>query len=344
LVTAGDKLINGSSFGGFVATKQLHISRSPEAGGGVSDYPVENILCGINSYEICQASFPSNTEVTLDAQNNEGYEFSHWEINDLAMADVDGSIDVAMSEDKNVVAVFYLKADDFVFPVLADGTTDPLLNKFNPIEDGWSGPGVGEYSAAAGHLGQDYVMNYNNGDGNAAGEPVYSIANGTIVEVINNQNTLYGWCNDSDHGWGPVVVIRHENRDGFNTNGSIIASSCATETNPTVIYSLYGHLSKTSIQNLQIGQVVHKGDPLGELGTPGTDWSTTINMPAHLHFEIKDEVGFNEKAWYYNPINWGVCPGSASQSCGAEGIGTGYSHSPGFAPHRYSPDEFIFNN
>ncbi|MGW8185223.1 MAG: peptidoglycan DD-metalloendopeptidase family protein [Candidatus Moraniibacteriota bacterium] len=271
----------------------LKITRSPELGGGVSDYPTgENILCGVDGHNECSASYPLNAEVTLDAYPNEGYEFSHWEINDLAMADVDGSIDVTMSENKNVVAVFYLKADDFVFPVLADGTTDPLLNKFNPIEDGWSGPSVGEYSAAAGHLGQDYVINYNNGDGNAAGEPVYSIANGTIVEVINNQNTPYGWCNDSDHGWGPVVVIRHENRDGFNTNGSIIASSCATETNPTVIYSLYGHLSKTSIQNLQIGQTVTKGQQLGLIGAYEVDqasWTTN-----HLHFELKDEIGYTE--------------------------------------------------
>lgn len=88
-------------------SKNLIISRSPELSGGVSDYPAgENILCGIDSYEVCEASFSLNTEVTLDASPNEGYAFSHWEINDLAMADVDGSIDVTMSEAKNVVAVF----------------------------------------------------------------------------------------------------------------------------------------------------------------------------------------------------------------------------------------------
>ncbi|MDX9913855.1 MAG: peptidoglycan DD-metalloendopeptidase family protein [Candidatus Moranbacteria bacterium] len=347
LVTAGDKLINGSSFGGFVATKQLHISRSPELGGGVSDYPTgENILCGIDSYEICQASFPLNTEVTLDAQHNEGYEFSHWEINDLAMADVDGSIDVTMSENKNVKAVFYLKADDFVFPVLAQGVTDPLLNNtLNPDGNGWDGPGVGEHSAEDGHLGQDYVMDSGNGDGNAAGEPVYAVANGTIVEVMNNQNTSYGWCDNDHHGWGPVVVIRHENRDGFNTSGSIVTGSCDTETNPTVIYSLYGHLSKTSIQNLQIGQTVAKGQYLGELGDyyaiPSEQpWSTN-----HLHFEFKDEVGYTEGTWYKTPANEGVCPQSTNYTtCSSylvKGVGTAYSMESNFAPHRYEPGAFI---
>ncbi|KKP69241.1 MAG: hypothetical protein UR66_C0001G0123 [Candidatus Moranbacteria bacterium GW2011_GWE1_35_17] len=95
--------------------QQLTVTRSPEAGGGVSDYPAgENIYCGIDSYEICEASFPSNTQVTLDASANAGYAFSHWEINDLAMADVDGSIDVTMDEVKNVVAVF---VPEFGFPL-----------------------------------------------------------------------------------------------------------------------------------------------------------------------------------------------------------------------------------
>lgn len=328
---------------------QLDITRSPELGGGVlitipPGFP--EYQCGVNSYEDCEfTDLPYNSQVTLEAEANTGYAFSHWEINSQTMGDVDGTITTLMSEDKEVVAVYYLKADDFVFPVLAEGVTNPLQNKFNPIGDGWSGPGVGEYSAAAGHLGQDYVMNYNNGDGNAASEPVYAVANGTIVEVINNQNTLYGWCNDSDHGWGPVVVIRHENRDGFNTSGSIITGSCDTETNPTVIYSLYGHLSKTSIQNLQIGQTVHMGDQLGVAGAYGVDQSSwTTN---HLHFELKDEVGYAEGVWYKTPANEGVCPESTNYPCDSymvKGVGTAYSKENGFAPHRYEPGEFINAN
>lgn len=323
----------------------LSTTRSPELGGGVSDYPAgENIYCGIDSYEICEASFPLNTEVTLDASPNDGYAFSHWEINELAMADVDGTIVVPMSETKDVVAVFYLKADDFVFPVLAQGVTNPLLNKINPIGDGWHGNGVGDnvQGAGDGHLGQDYIMSSGNGDENAAGEPVYAIANGTIVEVMNNQNTYYGWCDNDDHGWGPVVVIRHENRDGFDTTGSIVTTSCDTETNPTVIHSLYGHLSKTSIQNLQIGQTVTKGQQLGVVGAYGVDqnsWTTN-----HLHLELKDEVGYTEGTWYKTPANEGVCPESTNYSCGSylvKGVGTAYSMGSNFAPHRYEPGAFI---
>ena len=330
----------GASFG-----KMLTIVRDPQTGGGVSDYPTgENIYCGINGYTICQSVYTLNTQVTLDAYPNEGYAFSHWEINDLSMADADGSIDISMTEDKVVKAVFYLKADDFVFPVLAEGVTNPLQNKFNPIGDGWHGNGVGDnvQGAGDGHLGQDYIMSSGNGDENSSGEPVYAVANGTIVEVINNQNTSYGWCDSDDHGWGPVVVVRHENRDGFNTTGSIVTTSCNTETSPTLIYSLYGHLSKASIQNLQIGQSVVKGQQLGVIGAYGVDqnsWTTN-----HLHFEIKDEVGYTEGTWYKTPANEGVCPESTNYSCGSyliKGVGTAYSMGSTFAPHRYESGAFI---
>lgn len=105
-INSGDILIPESSFAGG-GPRQIHVSNSPQLGGGVSDYPAgENIYCGIDSYEICQASFSFNSQVTLSASPNEGYAFAYWEINDLAMADVDGEITVTMSESKNVKAVY----------------------------------------------------------------------------------------------------------------------------------------------------------------------------------------------------------------------------------------------
>lgn len=280
-------------------------------------------------------SYTPGTQVEIEASPSTGYAFSNWEWNDGGSSSTNNPETFVMSGNLEVTAKFYWKADDFIFPVLSDGVTDPLQNISDPIGDGWHGSGVGDYSASYGHLGQDYIID----SGDSSGKAVYAIANGTIVEVMNNQNTSYGWCDNSDHGWGPVVVIRHENKSGFNTTGSIVTSSCSTEITPTVIYSLYGHLSKTSIQNLQIGQKVSKGDQIGVIGAYGTDqesWSTN-----HLHFEIKDEAGFNEGSWYSNQDNWGDCPEATSQACDAEGIGTAYSHSDGFAPHRYDPGIFI---
>ncbi|HCU70243.1 MAG TPA: hypothetical protein DIC35_00625 [Candidatus Moranbacteria bacterium] len=315
----------------------LNITVTPTDGGYVTG---DGILCNYDASNICQYDISQGASVTLTGVPKDScYDFSHWEVDNQVMEDVDGEISIVMTGGKEVKAVFCLRADDFVFPVLAQGVTDPLLNNtLNPDGNGWHGSDVGELALYEGHLGQDYSVD----SGNSAGKPVYAVANGTIVEVMNSPNYSYGWCDGSDHGWGPVVVIRHENKNGFDTTGSIVTATCDTEMSPTVIYSLYGHLSKTSIQNLQVGQTVTKGQPLGVLGTSGTDWSSGINMAEHLHFELKDEVGFNEKAWYKYHV--GQCPGTETQSCGAEGVGTGYSYSLEFAPHRYSPDEFILNN
>ena len=232
-------------------------------------------------------------------------------------------------------------ADDFVFPVLGINQSDPYKNKKDPLLDGWTGPGVGKKSATQGHLGQDYYLK----KGDSSGKPVYAIAKGEIVEVLNGPGQ-YGWCDNKDHGWGPVVVIKHSNSKGFNVSANAIIDpeNCGTELNPKVIYSLYGHLSKESIKILEIGQQVKMGDKIGEIGKFGIDqerWKKN-----HLHFEIKDEQGFLEGLWYKS--HNGICPGSIPYIvCGSreiKGVGVGYSYDKNFAPHRYIPGVFILDN
>lgn len=52
-------------------------------------------------------------------------------------------------------------------------------------------------------------------------------------------------------------------------------------------HTLYGHLSLNSIKNLQGGERVEKGDLFAELGIPLENGS----WPAHLHFQIVDDMG-----------------------------------------------------
>lgn len=233
-----------------------------------------------------------------------------------------------------------VEADKFVFPVLGISVTDPLKNKNDPLQDGWAGKGVGQVSATVGHLGQDYYLKI----GDSADKPVYAIAKGEVVEVMNGPGK-YGWCDDSDHGWGPVVVIKHTSDTGFKVsdNAIIALGNCGTDRNPKVIYSLYGHLSKESIKDISVGQTLNTGDLIGVIGKYLVDIARKeYNWTNHLHFEIKDEVGFLEGGWYIS--HPGECPGTAAQSCGAQGIGTGYSHLANFAPHRYIPSVFIVEN
>jgi len=324
-------------------TNLLTVTLNPQAGGTVTSNPASDFSCANGT---CTGNFSGN--ITTTASANSGYQFVNWLESGTVISNncPATTLNLTMSCARSITAQFVPEATDFVYPVLKAGVTDPLQNKADPDENGWHGIGLGEQGIndAYGHLGQDYVMDSNNGDGDAAGEPVYAVANGIIVEVTNNQSTSYGWCDNGDHGWGPVVVIKHVKASGFDTTDSIVTSTCGTETNPTVVYSLYGHLSKTSIQGLSVGQIVTKGQQIGVLGAEGTDWSE--EMANHLHFELKDEAGFNEGTWYTSHA--GQCPGSIAYTlCSGitmRGIGTAYSHASGFAPHHYIPGIFISTN
>jgi peptidoglycan LD-endopeptidase LytH len=62
-------------------------------------------------------------------------------------------------------------------------------------------------------------------------------------------------------------------------------------------YTLYGHLSLSSIKNMQEGDRIEKGDVFAELGIPAENGS----WPPHLHFQIIEDI----KDWKGNYP--GVC-------------------------------------
>ena len=103
-LTTGDYILQSPP-----ASEALTVSNDPEVGGGVTvtvppGFP--EYQCGIDSEEECDFEVDYNAQVTLEAQANSGYAFSHWEINNQTMGDVDGTIVISMSEDKDVVAVY----------------------------------------------------------------------------------------------------------------------------------------------------------------------------------------------------------------------------------------------
>ncbi|MCH7535166.1 MAG: M23 family metallopeptidase [Bacteroidetes bacterium] len=241
-------------------------------------------------------------------------------------------------------------ADGFVFPVIKDESSDPdefVFNKADPIRNGWTGNGVGvnANSKLKGHLGQDYVL----AKGNAAGKRVYAAADGVVEEVMN-YDEKYGWCDKRSHGWGRVIVIKHEAPLGafFNTDGSIVSETYipkdsrhpgSTEKNPSVVYTLYGHLSKQDLE-VRPGDKVKKGQPIARIGSSAEVSEFPAAWTPHLHFEIKSQEGFDEGVWKSD--------GSGSldkpQACEALGIGSGYSFISNYAPERYDPKVFIGNN
>lgn len=113
------------------------------------------------------------------------------------------------------------------------------------------------------HLGIDLWCN--------VGTKVLAVLDGEIHSFKNNTN--YG-------DYGPTIILKHQ-------------------IEKEIFYTLYGHLSLSSIENLKVGDAVLQGSVIGFLG----DSSVNGDYAPHLHFQIiKDLEG-----------NSGDYPGVASE-------------------------------
>ncbi len=101
------------------------------------------------------------------------------------------------------------------------------------------------------HLGDDW--NGVNGGNSDLGDPIYNVANGIVVEAKNHEG-----------GWGNVIRIRH------------------TLPSNKQVESLYAHCDTILVKK---GDRVAKGTKIGTIGT-----ANGIYL-AHLHFEIRSEIG-----------------------------------------------------
>ncbi len=88
--------------------------------------------------------------------------------------------------------------------------------------------------------------------------PIFAPLEGRIHSFKNNTN--YG-------DYGPTIILEH-NVDG------------------TIFYTLYGHLSLDSIENLKIGVQVQQGEQIATLGTAEVNG----DYPPHLHFQIIKDI------------------------------------------------------
>ncbi|MEM8954226.1 MAG: M23 family metallopeptidase [Verrucomicrobiota bacterium] len=108
------------------------------------------------------------------------------------------------------------------------------------------------------------------------GEPVYSIAEGTVV---------------MSHGpggrWGGVVIVRHRYRDH---DGQI-----------RFVDSLYAHVRNRTVR---VGDRVARGQKIAEIGKGEND-----RLAAHLRFEIRKDlsIGLNSSA-YPKDLDHYHCP------------------------------------
>ncbi len=97
------------------------------------------------------------------------------------------------------------------------------------------------------HLGLDLYTPSN--------RPVYAPLDGRVHSFNNNQAHL---------DYGPAIILEHQIEDGER------------------FYTLFGHLSQDSLEDLTVGMPVAKGQSFARIGEPPTNGG----WPPHLHFQI----------------------------------------------------------
>ncbi|XLS28133.1 peptidoglycan DD-metalloendopeptidase family protein [Flavobacteriaceae bacterium M23B6Z8] len=100
------------------------------------------------------------------------------------------------------------------------------------------------------HLGVDFWC--------AAGTKVITPIDGVVHSFKDNSNL---------GDYGPTIILKHR-------------------IDNEVFYTLYGHLSRTSLKGLKRGKVFKSNETLGTLGTP----EENVNYAPHLHFQLIKDI------------------------------------------------------
>ncbi len=99
------------------------------------------------------------------------------------------------------------------------------------------------------------------------GVDFWAKAGTTVLAPIHG--TVHSFQNNAAIGdYGPTIILQHEIQ-GIR------------------FYSLYGHLSLASLDELHIGKSFRSGDVIGTLGTPDIN----VNYAPHLHFQLIQDIG-----------------------------------------------------
>ncbi len=115
------------------------------------------------------------------------------------------------------------------------------------------------------HLGVDLFA--------PAGTPVHAGHDGK-VEYFNDNNVYLDY--------GPVIILRHETESG------------------TPFWTLYGHLSRPSLDDLYIGKVIKAGDQIATMG----EEHENVGWPPHTHFQLLTSLcGMGLDVYGVAPLN-----------------------------------------
>jgi murein DD-endopeptidase MepM/ murein hydrolase activator NlpD len=92
-----------------------------------------------------------------------------------------------------------------------------------------------------------------------AGEPVYAPLDGEVHSFAFNNHL---------GDYGPTIILKHELENIF-------------------FYTLYGHLSLESLDNLYVGKQITASEKIASIGL----FPTNGDWPPHLHFQVISDMG-----------------------------------------------------
>jgi len=97
----------------------------------------------------------------------------------------------------------------------------------------------------------------------ASHTPVFAPLDGSVHSFADNQQL---------GDYGPTIILQHRLSKHIS------------------FYTLYGHLSRASLENLQVDKFIAQGEPFAQIGTVGENgqWSP------HLHFQIIHHIGTHQ--------------------------------------------------
>jgi 4-aminobutyrate aminotransferase-like enzyme/Ser/Thr protein kinase RdoA (MazF antagonist) len=104
------------------------------------------------------------------------------------------------------------------------------------------------------------------------GSPVYAPLPGVVHSFADNADRL---------DYGPTIILEHE-VDDSEIRGSTGEAGVDSATGPLRFWTLYGHLSRDSLEGLSEGKRFESGEVVGYMG----DRPVNGDWPPHLHFQL----------------------------------------------------------
>ena len=106
-----------------------------------------------------------------------------------------------------------------------------------------------------------------------AGTPIHAPLDGKVV-AFNDNNAL--------QDYGPVIVLEHEVTTVDGGQQTAVRRPPSTVNETIKFYTLYGHLTRESLNKLKPGQKIKKGQKFAAIGSADVNGGWT----PHLHFQV----------------------------------------------------------